>query len=147
MRQIKTCAWYEDGEPCINMCEGNTDFCGTHNHAIRKADRTKVKELKSINKISPKRRDLNQIYAQRKAKYLFDHPRCEYHGKDCKGGTLHHMAGRQGYVDDYAREHDIPALIDDRYFMNLCPTIHNWATENSKDAIEKGISISRTAKI
>lgn len=140
---MKTCI--VDG--CESLVEGRTDMCASHGFEMRKADRTKVKEATPINKISPKRRDLNQIYAQRKAKYFFDHPHCEYHGKDCKGGSLHHMGGRVGYVDDYAREHDIPALIDDRYFMNLCQVIHDWATLNSREAIEKGVSISRTAKI
>jgi len=137
------CIEPECGKPVENQ---DTGLCASHSAALRKADRTSLKEKKPINKVSEKRKDLNQVYAQRKAKYLFDHPHCEYHGKDCKGGSLHHMGGRSGYIDDYAREHDIPALIDDRYFMNLCQTIHDWATENSREAIEKGISVSRTAK-
>jgi hypothetical protein len=136
--QIEDC-----GKPVENRDLG---LCATHAHERRRADKATVKEKKPINKVSEKRRNLNPIYAQRRDKYLFNNPHCEYHGKDCKGGILHHKAGREGYVDEYARQHDIPALIDERYFMNLCQVIHDWATENSKQAIEEGISVSRTSK-
>jgi hypothetical protein len=131
---------------CGTLKVERNGYCATYNFEQRKADRTKIKEKKPINKISPHRRALNVIYAQKKDKYLFDHPNCEYHGKDCKGGILHHMAGREGFIDLYAEEHDIPALVDDRYFMNLCQLIHDQATEHSAWAIEQGISVSRTSK-
>lgn len=129
---------------CRPIENRDTGLCATCGAAIRKAERRVIKEKKPINKVSDKRNVQLQDYAPLRDKYLFDHPDCEYHGKGCASQVVHHAGGRVGFIDDYAREHNIPALVDVRYFRALCHPAHEWATENSREAIEAGISVLRT---
>jgi hypothetical protein len=130
--------------PCCGSSKVEANgYCATYNQLNRKADRAKTQARTPINKISAKRKSLLPIYAVKKEKYLFDNPWCEYHGKPCQGVELHHKAGREGFIDIWAEEHDVPALIDERYFCSLCPEAHKWATENSRAAIAAGISVER----
>ncbi len=130
---------------CGNISENkDTGECASCGAARRKAERRVIKPKTPIKKVSEKRKVQLHEFVPIRDKYLFDHPDCEYHGKGCASQVVHHAAGRVGYADDYAREHDIPALIDVRYFRALCHAAHDWATETSKEAIECGISVLRS---
>lgn len=56
---------------------------------------------------------------------------------------IHHKKGRQGFADDWAREHDIPLLIDKRFFLAVSRDGHRWIEENPVKAKEKGFSVDR----
>jgi hypothetical protein len=136
LRSIKTCH-------CGNRCEGNTSACASCNAAIRKAERRKVSVKKPINKVSGKRRnEIDQYTVLRDAFIL--HKWCAVHGKPCPAVDVHHMKGKVGYCDEVAELKGIPALIDIRYWLPVCREAHNWITENSAEAIEKGYSEKRT---
>lgn len=135
MRPIKTCAWYEDGEPCINMCEGNTDFCATHNSYQRKQARnaSKVKVVKPIKKVSTKRAAENQVYARLRKDYLEAYPVCEVVECHRKSSQIHHMCGREN-----------DKLTDTNNFLAVCDPCHQRITVDTKWALEQGYSILRT---
>lgn len=135
MRPIITCAWYELGEPCINMVEGNTHYCASHNAFMRKEARNanKVKVVKPIRKVSKKMAKSLDVYNEKKAKYLEIFPICQAKGCSKPSTDLHHMAGRQG-----------KKLTDETLFLALCRDHHEYYTEHSAEAIADGISLLRS---
>lgn len=46
--------------------------------------------------------------------------------------------------DEWARENDVPALLDVRFWLPVCDEGHRYYTEHSAEAIEKGYSLKRT---
>lgn len=149
---MRTCQYY-NGEPCINLAEGNTDYCGTHNRLIRKqksdeqkaaekAEKTlkKAKLKQQIPKakpkqISDKRKELNNEYFKLVDQFKRDNPRCAARLAGCTGATddPHHKRGRGAY------------LLDVTTWLPVCRNCHIWITDNSKEAMEKGLSESRLA--
>lgn len=51
---------------------------------------------------------------------------------------VHHVARRVGYADQFARDNDIPLLIDVRYFMAVSREGHNWIHEDEVRAEKLG---------
>lgn len=135
MRPIRICQWYEDGEPCINMVEGNTDYCGSHNHAIRKAEREarKVKIVKPVKKITEKRAKQNREYLEMREQFLEQYPVCQV--KDCqnKATEIHHIQGRANDL-----------LTNPENFLAICNEHHTYYTTHSKEAIENNYSKLRS---
>jgi len=136
MITIKECA-------CGNRCEGRTDACASCNAAVRKAERRKLTVKKPIKKFSDKKRNELDQYAVLREAFLL-RKWCCVHGKPCIPTQVHHAAGKVGFIDDWARENNIPALIDIRYFKPICDEAHREVTENSAWAIEQGYSFLRT---
>lgn len=135
---------------CNNPVFSN-GFCGWHqsmrtdNKWIKslekKANKVSVKKkYKSFNPVSQKRIDALARYRPIRDQYLIEHPICEVKGCVYRSNHIHHKMGREhnAYADDWARDNDIPLLIDVRFFMavNEChhpKAIHEnpeWAREN-----------------
>lgn len=102
----------------------------------RKAERTQAKVVKPIKKVSDKRAGQNAEYLKLRREYLTLYPMCEVEECQEKSCDIHHQRGREG-----------ERLLDTNYFMAVCRDHHIFYTEHSKEAIEKGISVSRNAKI
>lgn len=85
------------------------------------------KRKKRINPISPKKKEINALYAKRKRLYLKLHPICEACHK-AKATDLHHSRGRSGQL-----------LVLAQYFQALCSTCHRWVHDNPKEAQAKGL--------
>jgi len=87
-----------------------------------------------IAKRSTKRAKQEREYAKLRNEYLSNHLFCEMKLDCCKvvANEVHHKAGRIGAL-----------LTDPNNFMAACAPCHAWVTENSKEAIEMGLSISR----
>lgn len=133
---MKTCTFNEGEERCQNRCEGSTDYCGSHNHAIRKAEREALKEKKkpkAIKKFSAKRVKETKEYQDKRDKYLAIFPICQAKGCGKPSTELHHRKGRQG-----------KNLTDESFFMALCHDHHEYYTEHSAEAIADGISLLRS---
>lgn len=127
---------------CGNPKVESNGLCASCAHAIRKAERMQVKDRTPVNKVSEKHgKDLNQ-YAPMKKKFLLG-KWCAVHGKPCLPNTIHHMAGRVGFIDDWARERNIPALLDIRYWLPACLEGHQQITDKSAWAVEQGFTVSR----
>lgn len=147
---------------CGNIAEKNGK-CGTCNYLQRKSERLKLKPKpvkrapakQSINKVSALKMADEALYLKFKKEWI--------KGKECAvtprlykkervairgiAEDIHHMLGRVGYADDWAREHDIPLLLDARFWLPVCREAHIWITEHSAEAIRLGYSLPRNAKM
>lgn len=142
MKLLKTCAWYEDGEPCINMCEGNTDFCGSHNAMQRKAARMKVKSKIQVpvKKITAEHARELQDYGVLRRIYLRDHQECEARiASDCDGHSqeIHH-ASKRG-----------ENLLKPDTFMAVCRPCHIFIETkmSAEERREKGFLITKNETV
>lgn len=135
MRHLKSCIWVnEDETVCGQLAEGFTDYCGTHNHALRKEAKNaaKVKVVKPIRKVSAKMAKEKVVYNEKKAKYLEIFPICQAKGCSAPSTDLHHRQGRG------------KKLTDETLFLALCHDHHVYYTEHSAEAIADGISLLRS---
>jgi hypothetical protein len=133
---INTCQWSEDPEPCPNLCEGRTDYCGSHNFILRKRECESLKEKKKpkpIKRESEKRKGQNKEYSKLAKEYLLLYPVCEVVECHLPSNQVHHMAGRSNEM-----------LLNTDYFLAVCPDCHQRITLDSKWALENGYSLPRT---
>lgn len=57
---INTCSWVLDNdEPCGELCEGKTMFCGSHNRQLRKEKESERKQLEKRNSLLQKAKSRN----------------------------------------------------------------------------------------
>lgn len=89
---------------------------------------------KPIAKRSKKRAAQEREYSKRVKKWKLENPICKANLSGCTGKTVdcHHMAGKIGNL-----------LTDESNWLPVCRNCHNWITDNSKQAIELGLSKSR----
>lgn len=132
---MKTC---QITEGCENMVEGRTEGCASCNHALRKAERQamKVRVAKPVAKVSDKRAEQLKEYYKLRREYLELYPACEVEECNLKAVEIHHQRGKEG-----------ERLLDTNFFMSVCRKHHEEITEHSKEAVEKGHSVLRNAKI
>jgi 5-methylcytosine-specific restriction endonuclease McrA len=81
---------------------------------------------------SIKRQHQEREYAKLRKIFLFNHPVCERCGGQSQ--EVHHKKSRTG-------EH----LLDESNFMAVCRNCHQYIEENSKESLEKGWKLLRTA--
>lgn len=92
------------------------------------------KKAKPVNKISKKQKVLNAKYIVARAEFLAkpENKICFIDGCNKKADTVEHRKGRKGYADDYAKQNDIPLIIDERFFAPCC-NAHNLELENNPE--------------
>lgn len=56
---------------------------------------------------------------------------------------VHHMKGRIGYADEWARNLDISLLIDVRFFLACSRNDHTWIEQHREEAEAKGYTLTR----
>jgi hypothetical protein len=132
---------------CGNISENkDTGECASCARARRKGEaisKKPVKPFKPIPRVSERQSRYLRIYAQMRPKFL--------HGKPCavfpeqRATTIHHKMGREVvfFADDWARENDIPLLIDKRYFLAVSMDGHTFIENNPERAKEKSFSLNR----
>lgn len=105
----------------------------------------KYKQKKPISKKSKKQKVLDAKYSVLRIEFLGkkENQVCPVTGE--KTTDVHHMMGRVGYADDWARFNNIPLIIDVRYFLAVSRRGHQHIEENPEWAKEKGFSKSRLA--
>lgn len=150
---MKTCSWPE--EQCDNLCEGETDYCGSHNRAIRKivtdellfsqkrAQTIAKAEAKSmipkpaIKKVSDKRKEQNIEYFALVEQFKKDNPKCMARIDGCTRSTEdpHHSRGRGEY------------LLDVSTWIPVCRNCHIYIEQHPLDAQKRNLSFSRLEKI
>lgn len=106
------------------------------------------KKQEPIAKVSGKMAKLLQVYTQKKQAWI--------RGKRCAvfpsrpATEIHHAKGKNGYADKWARDNDIPLLIDERFWIPLSSDgmheAHRLIEENPNWAKEMGYSKSRLEK-
>ena len=89
--------------------------------------------MKQIPKVSQKRIVLNRIYEKVRIQVLSE-AKFKCFIENCKNvaNSVEHRMGRKGYADEWARENDIPLLIDKRYLAACC-NYHNLELENNPE--------------
>lgn len=126
----------------INLCvrcetrwieNKDTGLCASCSHDDRKADRTKVKVVNPVKKITEKRSKQNQEYARLRDHYLEAYPACEVSECNNKSNQIHHVNGREG-----------EKLIDTNFFLAVCPDCHKKIHANPKWAQDEGYVILRS---
>ena len=74
------------------------DFCASHLHAMRKAEKDEIrnagKKRKAIAKVSEKKQEKLKPYAVLRRNYLKENPVCELHLQGCTGNSeeIHHIS-------------------------------------------------------
>jgi hypothetical protein len=92
-----------------------------------------VKTPKAIPKFSDKRKVLNPLYAKVRIEVLVEAKfKCFIDGCTNVANTCEHTMGRKGFADQWARDNDIPLLIDKRY-LKACCFHHNGELENNPE--------------
>lgn len=84
---------------------------------------------------SKKRAAQERIYAKIRKVYLFCHPNCEVVGCGCESSEIHHRKGRIGDL-----------LTDEKFFMAVCRSHHNYIENHPIEAKDQGYSLSRLSK-
>jgi hypothetical protein len=136
-----------DCEDCGKRCRAGSKKCASCETLDRKASRLKMPDdQKPIAKVSDNQGKLLVRY-QRKRKVFLRGKKCQ-----CKFPhncstilTVHHMQGRVGYADEWARENEMPLLLDERFWLPACLDGHTYIEEHKKWACENGYSFLRVS--
>jgi hypothetical protein len=132
---------------CINC--GNphvenkdTGLCATCGALERKAARLKMPaDSEPIKRVSDNQSKLLAKYNAKRKSWI--------RGKKCavfpsqNATQVHHMLGRVGYADEWARENDVPLLLDERFWLPVSDEGHKKITENPVWAWENQYSFKR----
>ncbi len=128
---------------CDSLKIENRDLmlCGTCNKLNRKRDTQIVKEVTPIKKVSDKQAILDRKYLAKRAKWIKG-KMCAVFPKE-KATECHHMAGRVGYHDEWARDNEMPLLLDERFWLPVSEAGHKKITNNPKWASENKFTFLR----
>lgn len=145
-------------DDCLNWTEGNTDYCSTHNRQLRKEHTDKLKEQQKRERLL-QQQALKEKKAREKQKEdpVYIAPRSKGRAKEereysklvkewkllpenqiCKvcnsapTEDCHHQKGRIG-----------PLLLDQRYWLPVCRSCHNYIQVDSAFSIREGYSLPR----
>lgn len=132
MTQLKTCSGCTQ-EKVIWKSQGREKYCKACWFRMNPPAplRTSNKPIKAV---ADKRNKQNKEYSSIRKVHLEEKPFCELKLPGCGGFAteVHHMKGRIGNL-----------LTNRRYFKSTCRSCHQWVTENSMEAIQLGLSLSR----
>ena len=101
------------------------------------------KPQKPIRKVSEKQKKLNKEYSKLRLEFLSlpENQICPI--TKLPTTDVHHKKGRKGYADDWARENNIPLIIDVRFFIGVSREGHNKIEDNPDWSYQNGYSIRR----
>ena len=110
-----------------NYCIGHRDF----------ASGVSVKVPKELNKVSEKRKNINQALKTIYPSVLAKHPKCEVKSPECTkiATVIHHTKGRGPNE-----------ILDQSTWMASCERCNGWVEENHAKAEEMGVKKSRHKK-
>jgi hypothetical protein len=93
-----------------------------------------IKPRKPINKVSKKQKVLNAQYSVDRIQFLSkpENKICFIKGCGKSATTVEHQKGRKGFADDWARENNIPLILDKRFWKPCCLE-HNLELENNPE--------------
>lgn len=109
-------------------------YCSPKCQNKNKKPDLKLKSIyKPIKQVSDKRKIENAKYLVLRIEVLSEAKfKCFIDGCTNVANTIEHLAGRIGYYDDWARENNIPLLIDKR-FLRACCLLHNGELETNSE--------------
>lgn len=118
-------------------------YCSTKCEIKYKPHSQNLKQKTPIRKVSIKQDKLNKIYSKLRIEFLSlpENQICPVTKKQTT--DVHHKKGRKGFADDWARENNIPLIIDVRFFLAVSREGHYKIENNPEWAYENGFSIRR----
>lgn len=101
------------------------------------------KPSNKINPLSKKRAKQNRVYSKERKIFLSkpENSICFVSGCGKRANTIEHQKGRKGFADDYARNNNIPLLLDQRFWKPCCLK-HNLAFESDPE-LSKAYQLSQ----
>lgn len=121
--------------------------CATCNRLDRKISTLKLPaDNMPVNKVSENQGKLLQRYNKKRFTWLRGKKCLATFPHECtkdKELTVHHMQSRIGFADEYARENDIPLLLDERFWFPVCISAHRFITDHPKFAFENQYSFKK----
>jgi len=94
-------------------------------------------KIKPIKQYSDKRKELNKVYEKLRIEVLSEAKfKCFIDGCTNVANTVEHLMKRKGYADEWAKENNIPLLIDKRY-LRACCLHHNGELERNSELSKK----------
>jgi len=118
--------------------KANSNRCWRHKPK-KPLKRTAIKKKSSkINFYSKKRAKLEAQYSKIRKEFLSrdENQRCFIAGCNAPANSIEHRKGRKGFADEWARNNNIPLLIDTRYFAPCCNN-HNLELERNPELSKK----------
>lgn len=134
--------WCDCGRPSENVLMGGP--CATCNHAARKQARKAARPKTRpdpISKVSGKMAKALGHYSRQKAQWIKG-KRCAVYPQH-QATDVHHKKGRVGYADQWARENNIPLLLDERFWLPVSRGAHDRIELNPTWARKMGYSETR----
>lgn len=129
---------------CFNKPKAEVcDLCGNPTGLQVRVKVSAAKKPSRIKPVSEKRKEENSLYSLARQLWLWLHPICEFKGCQAPATEIHHKKGRIGYLDDWARQHNISLLIDIRKFMATCHDHHVINENDPEFAKKEGYSENR----
>lgn len=119
-----------------------TDKYCSREHALQdqkqKQERQPKKPPVKINQVSKKQAVLNSKYTVLRIEFLSKPENRTCFIDDCGkiADTVEHIRGRKGFADEWARENNVPLIIDVRFFKPCCLQ-HNLELENNPELSKK----------
>lgn len=129
---------------CGNPTEGRTGQCATCNRLERKAATMRIPSDRTpIKKVSEKQARLLAMYNGKRKAWIRG-KKCAVF-KDRPAEDVHHIAGRSAtaYYDEWARERDIPLLLDERFWLPVSREAHIEIEKRPEWAKRMGYSEDR----
>lgn len=140
MKKCRQCS--SEFEPIYSSLE---IFCSKLCSILYKREKDKIKlktpltvAKKPIAKRSAKRKKEERSYSTDRKEFL-QRPKnrfCFIEGCGRQATTVEHRRGRVGYADEWARENNLPLLLDKRYWAACCWS-HNLKLENDPELSKK----------
>lgn len=95
------------------------------------------KNKNPVKKVSEKRKIINKQYEKIRIEILTEAKfKCFIDGCTNVANTIEHTAGRKGFYDKWAKDENIPLLIDKR-FLKACCLKHNGELESNPELSKK----------
>lgn len=103
-----------------------------------KQEPKKKAPTKKIKQMSDKRKEQTKDYTFARKEFLSrpENQKCFVEGCKRKANTVEHTKGRAGFADDWAREQNLPLLLDERFWEPCC-LHHNLEFETSPELSKK----------
>ena len=139
MKALTFCQW-----PGCSQIATDGIHCGTHGRMFRKSIQEENKPPKQFKPIAK----MSKRLVKETRKYNNDHDEF-LRGKFCAvypfqiATQVHHMKGRKGYADKWARARGITLLNDKRYWLPVSDDGHDWINNNHAEAVERGFCLPR----
>jgi hypothetical protein len=111
-------------------------YCRRDGHTTATVKEKKPLNKTPVNKKSDGMKVLDKLYLKMRKPFLKENPICKANLSGCQTNAIevHHKKGRGRY------------LLDVTTWLPTCRNCHRTITDNSKMAIEKGLSISKFKK-